>query len=197
MTTRSPAKSPTRKTATGKAVSTTMAAPIKALTASAKLKLANSAALKAGLSKVFKAATPVSTWGFNAANNSALGALKAGPGIGLVDFDAKSMTILSVDSQTFPRPLTLDVKVAKGFFYVVDVYCSPSNFTNFFATSHRTTSGANYTAQYAMTLDTLIHHFTFVLQAHGSADGATNSYRIEIGADQPWMFEKIEMTKVE
>jgi len=180
-----------------KSVSATLNTPLKPLTTSATLKFANTAVLKAGLPNIFKTATPLMTWGFKAANNTNLGKLKAGPGLGVIDFDASTVEVLPVDTQTFPRPLTLNVTVPKGYFYVVDVYCTPSKTTNFFATSNRTTSGANYTTQYSMTLDTQTRHFLFVVQAHGTADGSNNSYRIEVGADQPWVFEKIELTKLE
>jgi hypothetical protein len=193
MSTRAHAKAPSRPTAprTIKA-----AIPIKAMTVSAKLKIANAAALKAGLSQLFRTATPLMTWGFNAVNDASIGKLKAGPGLGTVDFETKRVEMLPVDAQIFPRPLTLNVFVPKGHFYVVDVCCTPSKAANFFATSNRTSTGANYTTQYGMTLDTLTHHFVFVLQAHGTADGSKNAYRIEVGADQPWAFEKIELTKV-
>ena len=193
MSTRTDVKAPSRhRTAQSQA-----ALSIRAMTVSAKLKIANAAAHKAGLSKLFRTATPLMTWGFNAVNDAGIGKLKAGPGLGVIDFDTKRVEILPVDAQTLPRPLTLNVSVPKGHFYVVDVYCTPSRTTNFFATSNRTTTGANYTTQYGMTMDSSTLHFAFVLQAHGTADGSNNAYRIEVGADQPWAFEKIELTKVE
>jgi hypothetical protein len=194
MSTRTSAKVPPPPAAPRKAKA---AVPIRAMTLSAKLKIANAAALNAGWSKPFKVATPLMTWGFNAVNDGSIGKLKAGPGLGTIDFDTKRVDILPTDAQTFPRPLTLNAAVPKGHFYVVDVFCTPSKATNFFATSSRTTTGANYTTQYGMTLDTSMQHFVFVLQAHGAADGSKNSYRIEVGADQAWVFEKIELTKVE
>jgi hypothetical protein len=194
MSTRKQAKAPSRTAAPRKART---AVPIKALSVSTKLKIANTAALEAGLSRRFKTAKPLMTWGFNAVNDAGIGKLKAGPGLGAIDFDTRRVEVLPLAALTFPRPLTLNVSVPKGYFYVVDVYCTPSNTSNFFATSNRTTTGANFTTQYGMTLDSLTHHFAFVLQAHGTADGTKNSYRVEVGADQPWSFEKIELTKVD
>lgn len=194
MSTRTPAKPRTQPNATPQVQAVY---PVRVLTASAKLKVANAAALKAGLTKLFKTASPAMSWGFNAANDGTIGKLKAGPGLGTIDFDAKRVEVLALTPQTFPRPLTLNVSVVKGCFYVVDVYCKPSASSNFFATSNRTTTGGNYTTQYAMTSDSFSQHFVFVLQVHGSSDGKKDSYRLEIGADQPWLFEKIELTKVE
>ena len=48
-----------------------------------------------------------------------------------------------------------------------------------------------------MTVTTADQHFVFVLQVHGPADGSKDYYRIRIGADVQWQFEKIELTKVE
>jgi hypothetical protein len=89
------------------------------------------------------------------------------------------------------------VSLPKGHFYVVDVFGAAAGTANFFATSDRTTTGANYTTHYGVTVTTAGQHFVFVLQVHGSADGGTDNYRIRIGADTPWQFEKIELTKVE
>lgn len=189
MNTRTPAKSPPRVAR--------RATPIKAMSASAKLKIANAWALKAGLARRFKLADPAITWGFNAVNDPAMGTLKLQSGVASVDFNARRAEILALTPQASPRPLKLDLKVRKGHFYVVDVYCKPSTNANFFATSNRTTSGGNFTTQYAVTLESGSQHFVFVLQAVGSADGGSEWYRLDIGADQPWSFEKIELTKVE
>lgn len=189
MSTRMPVKSPPRVARP--------AAPIKAMSASAKLKIANAYALQAGLVHKFKLASPVITWGFNAVNDPAMGTLKVQAGVASIDFNARRVEILALTPQASPRPLKLDLKVLKGHFYVVDVYCKPSTNANFFATSNRTTSGGNATTQYTVSLASSSQHFVFVLQAVGSADGGHEWYRLDIGADQPWSFEKIELTKVE
>ncbi|MDM0114370.1 hypothetical protein QTI66_19610 [Variovorax sp. J22R133] len=171
--------------------------PIKAMSASAKLKIANEAALKAGISKLFKTLTPLMTWGFHAANDAGIGKLTAGPGLGTIDFDAQQVEVLPVDVSANQRPLILDVTLPKGHFYVVDVFGASPGTLNFFATSDRTATGANFTTHYGMTVTTAGQHFVFVLQVHGSADGSKDYYRIKIGADAQWQFEKIELTKVE
>lgn len=189
MNTRTLAKSPPRVARP--------ATPIKAMSASAKLKIANALVLRAGLARKFKLASPAMTWGFNAVNDPAVGTLKLQSGVASVDFNARRVEILALTPQASLRPLKLDLKVLKGHFYVVDVYCKPSTNANFFATSNRTTSGANFTTHYTVTLESSSQHFVFVLQAVGSADGGHEWYRLDIGADQPWSFEKIELTKVE
>jgi hypothetical protein len=194
MSTRPPVKTPPRKTPLRVA---RPAAPIKPMSTSAKLKVANTFALKAGLAHRFKLASSAMTWGFNAVNDPAMGTLKMQAGVASIDFNARRVEILALTPQASPRPLKLDLKVLKGHFYVVDVYCKPSTNANFFATSNRTTSGGNFTTQYSVTLESGSQHFVFVLQAVGSADGGHEWYRLDIGADQPWSFEKIELTKVE
>lgn len=171
--------------------------PIRPLSQLDKIKQANAAVLRSGVKRTFTYATPLMTWGFNAANNSNIGTLKPIAKVESIDLMVKNMVLQATDLTQFERPIVLDVKVMKGHFYMVDVYCKPSAMTQFHARSNRTTSGANYTTQYTMSIGSDIRHFVFVVQAHGTADGTKNSYRIELGADQPWTFEKIEMTKVE
>jgi len=194
MSTRTPAKTPSSPAAPRLA---RPAAAIKPMSATAKLKIANAAMRTSGLAHRFKLANPPASWGFNAVNDPAMGTLKLQSGVASVDFNARRVEILALAPQASPRPLKLDLKVLKGHFYMVDVYCKPSTSANFFATSNRTTSGANFTTQYTMTLESSSQHFVFVLQAVGSADGGHEWYRLDIGADQPWSFEKIELTKVE
>lgn len=162
-----------------------------------KLKQANAAVLRSGIRRTFTKATPVMTWGFNAVNNSNFGTLKPITGVESVDFSAKTVAIQATDFSQYSRPIVLDVSVFKGSFYMVDVYCKPSATTLFKARSNRTTSGGNFPAEYSMTLTTDRRHFVFVLETALENDGQKNSYRIELGADQPWTFEKIELTKVE
>lgn len=162
-----------------------------------KIKQANAAVLRSGIKRTFTKATTVMTWGFNAVNNSNHGSLKVGPGIDAVDFMAKTVAIQATDLTQYPRPITLDVSVYKGSFYMVDVYCTPSTSSLFKARSNRTTSGGNFPAEYSMTMSTDRRHFVFVMQTALPYDGQKNTYRIELGADQPWTFEKIELTKVE
>lgn len=162
-----------------------------------KIKQANAAMIRSGIKRIFSNATPLMTWGFNAANNSNIGTLKPITKVESIDLMAKNMVLQATDLTQYERPIVLDVAVLKGHFYMVDVYCKPSTSTQFHARSNRTSSGANYTTQYTMSLTSEIRHFVFVMQAHGTADGTKNGYRIELGADKPWTFEKIELTKVE
>lgn len=143
-------------------------------------------------------------WTYKQGTNS-IGNIVLGPGLTIIDYAVEGIPMpASTQGSITAYPLTVKYRnpVKPQAFYAVDVHVSfPAGTSSalFFAHSQRTSSmSANFPTDYTMTVgQTSEKHFVFVVDGIGpTSEGGYGSMRIHIGADKPWIFHRLEISKL-